>query len=161
MAKVEISVIQALRKTIDLLAQSQTYQWGHMGQCNCGFLAQVVTGKTATEIHTTAMQGYGDWSEQLHDYCPTTGMPMDQLIGELLEKGFDRDDLAQLERLSNPEIRSQMSTAGQTVQHNNKEHVVAYLRTWANLLEEAWLRKQKIDLHSFINDLQLIHSADS
>lgn len=161
MANVEISVIQALRKTADRLAQSGFYQWGHMGQCNCGFLAQVVTGKTAAEIHATAMTGYGDWSEQLNDYCPTTGLPMDELIDELLNAGFNREDLAQLERLSNPDIRNHVAVTGQSLQHNNKEHVITYLRAWAGFLEEKWLHLHKIEVRSIVEDLKLIETATS
>ncbi len=46
------------------------------------------------------MQRYGDWNEQLNDYCPTSGFPMDELISEMMNFGFDRDDLKNLERLS-------------------------------------------------------------
>jgi hypothetical protein len=84
MARVTIELIQILRNTAHTLAQSRSYQWGHMGACNCGFLAQEITRLRKDEIHSRAMQRYGDWAEQLNDYCPTSGLPMDALISEML-----------------------------------------------------------------------------
>jgi hypothetical protein len=100
MARVSTHVIEALRNTTAKLEQSNEYQWGHMGSCNCGFLAQEVTHLSKKEIHTRAMMQHGDWSEQLNDYCPTSGLPMDDVISELIAFGFDSDDLKHLERLS-------------------------------------------------------------
>jgi hypothetical protein len=67
MAKASLELIEALRKTANKLTNSNNYQWGHMGACNCGFLAQEVTQFRKEEIHARAMQRYGDWSEQLND----------------------------------------------------------------------------------------------
>jgi hypothetical protein len=40
MAKATPEFIQALRSAIAKLEKSDDYQWGHMGSCNCGYLAQ-------------------------------------------------------------------------------------------------------------------------
>lgn len=135
MAKATIEVIEALRQTAHKLAESTTYEWGHMGACNCGFLAQEITNLRKDEIHRRAMQGYGDWSEQLRDYCPTSGLPMDALISEMIAFGFDADDLTHLERLSHPAILAQIPLGKRHLRHNIKRDVVLYLNTWANLLE--------------------------
>jgi hypothetical protein len=71
MAHSTFPVIQALRDTAQRLATQAPYQWGHMGSCNCGHLAQTITNLTKGEIHARAMQRYGDWERQLIDYCPT------------------------------------------------------------------------------------------
>ena len=54
MAKSTADVILALRNTANTLKLSKNYQWGHMGACNCGFLAQQVTALHKDEIHSRA-----------------------------------------------------------------------------------------------------------
>ena len=105
MAKATIEVIEALRKTAANLQNKAPYQWGHMGSCNCGHLAQTITRLTKAEIHTQALQRYGDWERQLVDYCPTSGLPFDQTIDEMLALGFSREDLTHLEKLGDPAVR--------------------------------------------------------
>jgi hypothetical protein len=144
MAKASIELIEILRKTANKLEQSQVYQWGHMGSCNCGFLAQEITHLRKDEIHNRAMQGYGDWSEQLNDYCPTSGLPMDDLISEMIAFGFDADDLKNLERLSDKRILQQLPLEARNLHYNYKHDVVKYLRTWATMMEEDLISKIKL-----------------
>lgn len=139
MAKAKPEIIESLRLTAMKLAHSTDYQWGHMGACNCGFLAQQVTFLTKAEIHSRAMEGYGDWREQLNDYCPTSGLKMDNLISELINFGFDIDDLTHLERLSDPKVLQCLPVKSRNLQHNNKEHVVLYINTMATRLENILL----------------------
>jgi hypothetical protein len=139
MAKPCPEVILALRATAKQLESSSSYEWGHMGACNCGFLAQTVTSLKKEEIHRRAMQGRGDWNEQLNDYCPTSGLPMDDLISELLHAGFDSEDLKHLERLSSPTVLRSLPLGSRDFHHNIKADVVQYLRAWAALLEMQWL----------------------
>jgi hypothetical protein len=148
MARASIELIEIIRKTANKLEQSQHYQWGHMGACNCGFLAQEITHLRKDEIHTRAMQGYGDWSEQLNDYCPTSGLPMDDLISEMIAFGFDSEDLKNLERLSDKRVLQQIPFEERNLHHNRKLDVVKYMRTWATLLEEELISTIKL------NDLQ-------
>jgi hypothetical protein len=131
-----LSLIRALRTAAFKMQNSSLYQWGHMGSCNCGFLAQEITHFDKEEIHRRAMTGAGDWSEQLRDYCPTSGLPMDEMISMLLEFGFDRDDLAHLERLSDPSVLSMMPAAAVPLCFNQQAHAVRYMRVWADLLED-------------------------
>lgn len=139
MAKVRIEVIEVLRKTAKAIENSNRYQWGHMGLCNCGFLAQEVTHLQKQEIHSRAMERHGDWSDQLNDYCPSSGLPMDDLISQMLAFGLDADDLKHLERLSDKNILKNLPADSRTLRHNIKEDVVCYLQTWANMLEAKLL----------------------
>jgi hypothetical protein len=124
---------QALRGAADQIAQGSSYQWGHMGNCNCGHLAQQLTSKSPEEIHKYAMEKHGDWADQVLDFCPSSGMTMDWLISELTSYGLTTRDLIDLERLSNQEI---LQKAGvQALEKNKKEDVVIYMETWAELLE--------------------------
>jgi hypothetical protein len=144
MAKATFDVIQALRNTARKLEESSDYQWGHMGSCNCGFLAQEITHLRKEEIHARAMCRYGDWSEQLNDYCPTSGFLIDDLISEMLRFGFDRDDLVNLERLSDPQVLDWAKTSGESLQYNKKEDAIRYMAIWADKLESEMLDKIKI-----------------
>ncbi|OUJ71788.1 hypothetical protein [Hymenobacter crusticola] len=140
MAKSTLPVIQALRDTAQRLATQAPYQWGHMGSCNCGHLAQTITHLTKGEIHSRAMQRYGDWERQLLDYCPTSGLPIDETIDEMLALGFTRSDLTHLERLNDPTILASIPFERRnTLRHNQRDDVVLYLRTWADLLEATLL----------------------
>lgn len=139
MAKASIPVITAIQKTIEKLSMSDKYQWGHMGSCNCGFLAQEVLKMDSRTIHQRAMERHGDWNEQLNDYCPTSGHRMDDIISGLLDFGFDSDDLKHLERLSDTKILGMLPLQKRNLRHNNKEDVLTYLKTWQRMLEEEIL----------------------
>jgi hypothetical protein len=154
MAKASIELIQALRKTADNLERTAEYQWGHMGSCNCGFLAQEITRLRKDEIHKRAMQRYGDWNEQLNDYCPTSGYAMDDLISEMLLFGFDVDDLKHLERLSDGNVLALLPLEERNLQRNVKQDVVKYIRTWALMLENRLL--DQIYLPSFLTNTETI-----
>jgi hypothetical protein len=136
-SRVSFQLIEALRATAHRLATEAPYQWGHMGSCNCGHLAQTITSLTKAEIHARALQRYGDWERQLVDYCPTSGLPFDQTIDEMLALGFSREDLTQLEKLGDPAVRHAIPFERRnTLRHNQRDDVVLYLRTWADLLTQ-------------------------
>jgi hypothetical protein len=144
MATKSPEIIEVLRSTASTLEKSNAYQWGHMGACNCGFLAQQITHLKKEDIHQRAMQGHGDWSEQLNDYCPTSGLLFDDLISTMLAFGFDRDDLKHLERLSDARVLRNLSVEQRNLQYNKRDDVVLYLRTWADALENELLDSVKL-----------------
>ncbi|MTI38077.1 hypothetical protein [Fulvivirga lutimaris] len=144
MAKANNEIILVLRKTAKELSKASTYQWGHMGSCNCGFLAQQITEMSSKEIHSKAMQKHGDWNEQLNDYCPTSGLLMDDLISQMLDFGFDSDDLKHLEKLSDNRILQCLPIEERYLQHNNKNDVIKYLETWATMLEQSLIENIKL-----------------
>lgn len=146
MAKVSLELVNVIRKAARKIANHKDYQWGHMGACNCGFLAQEVTRLTKAEIHQRAMTGHGDWTEQLNDYCPTSGLPMDGLIDELFRFGFDADDLKHLERLSDGRVLRTLPLESRNLKHNVNSDVVRYMNAWANLLEEELMEGQELQL---------------
>ena len=141
MATPSIELIQALRNAAKKIEASNQYQWGHMGLCNCGFLAQEITSRKKEEIHRRAMQGHGDWNEQLNDYCPTSGLLMDELISEMLAFGFDSDDLKHLERLSDSDVLRVLPLAERNLKQNIKADVVIYLNVWAKVLESKLIEQ--------------------
>ncbi|HEX5169540.1 MAG TPA: hypothetical protein VFW11_10220 [Cyclobacteriaceae bacterium] len=155
MAKATVEIVEVLRRTVRRLERSDDYQWGHMGSCNCGFLAQEITHLRKEEIHARAMSRYGDWSEQLNDYCPTSGFLMDDLISEILAFGFDRDDLVHLERLSHPKVLAWADPA-ENFQYNEKDDAIRYLLTWADMLENEMLDAIKLKLPEPIESAQVV-----
>jgi hypothetical protein len=147
MAKVSAELIAAFRRTISKLKNNAPYEWGHMGACNCGNLAQEITQLSKAEIHQYAMQKSGDWNDQLVDYCPTSGYPMDLMIQKLVEAGLTVDELKHLEKLSDPEVLSHIEFPTRyQLKKNNKEDVILYLETWTLLLENEWIGKFIVEL---------------
>ncbi|GAA4412392.1 hypothetical protein GCM10023187_39400 [Nibrella viscosa] len=148
MARPNPELIDALRRTARKLTEGAPYQWGHMGGCNCGNLAQELTKLTKDQIHAYAMQRYGDWNEQVQDYCPTSRMPIDVVISEMVNAGLSLEDLKNLEKLSDKQILSRFPLEKRFLKHNQRDDVVVYLRAWADLLEEQLLEMIELpDLH--------------
>lgn len=157
MARPNLDLIAALRRTARKIEQGALYQWGHMGSCNCGNLAQEISKLTKAEIHAHALaNGRGDWNEQLNDYCPTSGLPMDLLISEMIEAGLDPDDMKYLERLSDTRILCRFPEEKRHLRHNFRDDVVLYLNEWANMLEEQLLAPIKLpDLWNQVEEVML------
>ncbi|SMD45480.1 hypothetical protein SAMN00777080_4132 [Aquiflexum balticum DSM 16537] len=140
MARSNPELIAAFRNTISKLKKGAPYQWGHMGACNCGNLAQELISLSKEEIHRYAMSKSGDWNEQLNDYCPTSGYPMDLMIGKLVEKGLSIEELKHLEKLSDPKILANIPLPRRNqLTKNNIHDLIFYLETWLELLENQWL----------------------
>lgn len=145
MAKATIGVVEALRRASANISAGMPYQWGHMGSCNCGHLAQVITSKSKADIHQQAMRSHGDWTDQLTDYCATSGLPFDHIIDEMLNFGFTRSDLSHLEKLSAPEVLQLLPPGKRHLRYNLREDAVLYLKTWAKCLEDKLISGIEID----------------
>ncbi len=146
MARPTPELIAALRQTGLRLSDGAPYQWTHMGACNCGHLAQTVTHRPAAELHALALEKRGDWADKAMDYCPTSGYPIDHVIGELLGLGLYLDDIIHLERLSDPAVLGAIGAARRPLNHKRRDDVVLYLTTWADQLEAEWLRRTALQL---------------
>lgn len=118
-----------------------------MGSCNCGNLAQIITKKTKAEIHAYAMQGPGDWNEQIVQYCRQGNMPINLIIFDLLRFGFTTEDLKHLEKLSDPKVLAGLGNKKNDLRHNQKADVVVYLNEWAKMLENKMI--DSINLPTF------------
>ncbi len=142
MAKVSLKIIDALRKTAAQLESGHRYEWGHMGSCNCGNLAQTITSFTRAEIQQYALQKRGDWSDQLLDYCPTSGYPMDMIIERMVDFGFSSQDLRHLEWLSDTEVLTKIGVP--FLNRNLKSDTILYLNSWADLIEDQIISTIKL-----------------
>jgi hypothetical protein len=137
MARPSRVLIEALRTTVARLVTGATYQWGHHGQCNCGHLAQTVCRMPPAQIHRFALEREGDWEALCNAYCPTSGYPIDDVIGELCALGLATSDLAHLESLDDPEVLAGLPGGKRWLRRNAREDLVVYLEAWAGLLEAA------------------------
>lgn len=133
MATASPEVISVLRSTAARLREGAKYQWGHAGACNCGHLAQAVTGLDSREIYR---QVGGEWSEHLNDYCPVTGDAMDDAATRLIRFGFLPGELSDLEYLRDRQVLARLPEGRRHLRRNSREDVVLYLEAWAELLEE-------------------------
>jgi len=129
-------LINALRESALEIKSNKNYHWGHMGKCNCGFLAQKLSPFSPEEIHKIAMQGSGDWNDQIADYCPNSGYPMDRLLFDLLQFGIKMEELSALERLSDPKVLKETRKVKAYLEFNNPDDVSLYMNTWAYILEK-------------------------
>jgi len=151
MTKASLENISALKKAAQKLRSKERYEWGHMGRCNCGFIAKEITKLSDAEIHQLAMEKSGDWREQLREYCHQSGIAMDVIIDIMVAEGFAVSDLIQLERLENTAIRRAISPAIPQLDYNNPLHVASYLDAWACLLEADYATNDAISIEKNIN----------
>jgi hypothetical protein len=80
---------------------------------------------------------------------------MDLMISKMLEAGLTVDDLAHLERLSDPMILSRIPIEKRDQMSKNcKEDVILYMETWANMLREKWVLESELNL-DFVTEKKL------
>ena len=144
MARVDPRLIEALRDTAERLRKGKAYSWTHMGMCNCGQLAQAVTQIPKEELNRMALQKAGDWGQQALEFCPDSGLPMDYVIGAMLDLGLTRQDLRHLELLSDPLVLARLPIGERDLDKRSRDDVVLYMRLLADRLEEGWLADQAV-----------------
>lgn len=137
MARPSPELIDALLATADRLERGHLYRWTHMGHCNCGHLAQTLTSLSPEEIHRSALEKAGDWTEQARAYCPTSGYLIDHVLSTMMEVGLDTSDIEALEKLSDHRVLARLPPEQRRLFCGRREHVVLYLRAWAQGLAEA------------------------
>lgn len=136
MAYANAELCRALRRTAARLREGTDYQWGHLGMCNCGQLAQTLTGAGRDEIHAAALARGGEWEDRAREYCPQSGQLIDGIIQTMLGHGLTTGDLADLEELSDDRILRRLPSGRRYLERNRRGDVVEYLETWAGLLEQ-------------------------
>ena len=119
------NLVIVLQETISRLEKEECdYQWTNQGKCNCGHLIQTVTGKTSASIHKIAINSQGEWTDHAKNYCPSSGLHVDELIEELLKIGLSLDQIPHLEYLSSPKIIKYIPKSMQPLNHKNKEDLI-------------------------------------
>ena len=136
MANPNTFLINALRETANKLAKGADYAWGNHGACNCGNLLQVITALNRTEILRLAHTGVGEWTELAEDYCGISQVPVDQLIGHLMEAGLTPSDIHNIEYLEDREVLERLPGGFRWLMRNERTDVILYLKTMADILED-------------------------
>ena len=149
--KIRLEKIEALRTTATRLENGAEYNWSHQGNCNCGHLVQTVTKLSKRTIHRMALEKAGDWGEKVVDYCPTSNYPIDHVISTMLETGFNRRDLYELERLSAQTVQDSIAPERKPLQRNRCQDVILYMKAWADGLEDDLLAQ--VEIPEFTTDL--------
>lgn len=134
----------ALEKASYELESSSNYQWGHMGSCNCGFLARQITGHSSEQIHSYSMHRSGDWADQLRDYCPTSKLPMDEVIYRMEKAGISLSALSKLERLSDERILNRIPAQRKPLKYNSSSDASLYMRVWSEMIKEELLNEVEL-----------------
>jgi hypothetical protein len=149
-------LIEALRTTAKRLSDGATYAWGNHGACNCGNLLQVITPLTRQEILQHAHTGIGEWTELSEDFCGVTNAPVDMLLSKLQGVGLTPSDIHNLEYLDNREVLDKLPGGFRWLKKNEREDVIVYFETFANILEEQLL--SGIDISHLIEETQHIEA---
>lgn len=139
MATPNITLINALRETAQRLKDGATYAWGNHGACNCGNLLQVITPLSRQEIMGHAQTGIGEWTELAEDFCGITSAPVDLMVSKLMEAGLTPSDIHNLEYLDNREVLEQLPGGFRWLRKNEREDVIVYFETYAEMLEHSLL----------------------
>jgi len=79
----------------------------------------------------------GAWEPEDLLACPVAERSMSEIFGELVAAGLEPQDIGALERLDDAAVRRRLGTHTSNFQHSDRQNVIAYLRAWAALLEEA------------------------
>ncbi|MEM9282417.1 MAG: hypothetical protein AAGA96_11350 [Verrucomicrobiota bacterium] len=135
MPKSNPSLIEALHAAADRLDSGAKYEWGHMARCNCGHLLQSLTGLDDREISSAVDHRLDEWTEHAKTFCPQSGRAVDEVFEILESFGFLREDVIHLENLSDRQVLSRLGD-NVHLQRNNRDDLVLYLRTMADLLSE-------------------------
>jgi len=142
MATSKPELIYALHETANKLSGGAAYEWGHMGRCNCGHLVQTLLDITEQEIVSSVDHQLDEWSEHAVDYCEGTGAKVDDLFTQLYQAGLGYKDVIQLENLSNRAVLQRIGSESGSdkpvhLRRNRVEDVTLYMRTMAEMLEDA------------------------
>lgn len=136
MAVASLTLVTALRSTAARIAAGSSYQWGHLGLCNCGHLVQTVCKLPPQRIHQLALADReGDWEQLANAYCPTSGYAIDDVISELVALGLTTREIGHLEKLDEPRVLDALPGGHRWLRRNERGDLVAYLEAWANVLE--------------------------
>lgn len=160
-------LITALEKVIEgLESDTVHYDWYQQHSCNCGLVAQAITGMSFGEMAQELSGATDDWrnvnggkrggggpcwTDMMAMYCPLTGVPIKEVFRQLMDAGLTRIDIAYLEALSDPRVVKLSGITGDKVQRSIDKRflfwnrkvtkMVPYYATKSNLLPylKAWV----------------------
>jgi hypothetical protein len=104
----------------------------------------VITPLSRQEIMSYAQTGIGEWTELAEDYCGVTNAPVDLLLSKLSEAGLTPTDIHNLEYLDNREVLENLPGGFRWLKRNERQDVIAYFETFADMLEARLLSAELI-----------------
>lgn len=156
MAHPNLALIGALRKAAENLQHGAHYAWGHHGSCNCGHLLQVVTHLSKEEILRHAHTGIGEWTEIAESYCGVSEAPADLMISKLEAIGLTPTDIHCLEYLGDRQVLNLLPGGFRWLKKNQREDVVLYFETFAQLLEDKLLQTISVSEKEIFSETSLL-----
>lgn len=150
MAKPNMELVEALRKTAHRLSNGAYYAWGNHGACNCGNLIQSVTSLSKEEILRYAQSGIGEWTELAEEYCGDTNVPVNLIMQKLKKLGLTSVDIHNIEYLRDHEVLKALPGGFRWLKRNVREDVIEYFETFANVLEEKLLSEIEISYQQLL-----------
>lgn len=134
MATPNEELIHHLRNIANMIESGEWhYDWWTAEQCNCGLLVRSVLGRP----YTVPIGSWGIDTRGEEGTYSTTGIKLKKILDELKSLGLTREDLGELERLENLEVKNRLGIEqGGYIDPKNKQNTIRYLRAWADLLEE-------------------------
>ncbi|MGA0059943.1 MAG: hypothetical protein ACO3RU_10180, partial [Planctomycetota bacterium] len=117
----------ALRKTADRLADGARYEWGHVGRCNCGHVAQTLTDFDDRQILRIFGQDLSEWTEHARNRCADTNRDLVALFDVLHTAGMSHEDVLHLENLSDPRILARMPDGDRDLQRCQQLRFLAFI----------------------------------
>lgn len=152
----KMNKIEALKKTLGELNDPEGhYEWHEVQSCNCGRLAQCVTGLNNHELYLKT-RGVNEWSFAIQgkmefEMCKVTGMPINEIFKALYSAGFTGKDIMNLEYLRAKDVCKKLGWKHQNEKdthdenlnrvpgnryQGDKENVIAYITAWIEILKE-------------------------
>ncbi len=155
MAHPSIELVDALRTTAQRLQNGAHYAWGNHGSCNCGNLLQTVTELSSSEILSYSRNGTGEWTELALEFCPVSDAPLDLLISKLGKIGLTPSDIHCIEYLEDKQVLEQLPGGFRWLRRNQREDVIVYMETMANMLEEKLAKQVAVKFDELFVPLQI------
>lgn len=138
-----MTLAEALRVTAKRIREKPgDYKWVQNHQCNCGILFQTISGMNEAQTKNliySSLGFIGIWKDQIrfvHSTCPVADVPLGSVVRILRDFGISMRQIAQLEVLSNPQIRCRAGLPIVAMDYCNPPAVIAYMEAWASLLDE-------------------------
>lgn len=150
MMKLSEALLEAARR----LEAGLLYEFVDAGSCNCGVLAQVLTGLDRQEVCRRAYRRQGPGvghiglysvavgtaaatlGTSMDDACALTGMDEGSILRALGDAGMTPAEVCDLEHMTEDHVLRRMERLKPYDDVPTSQYVAAYMRAWAGVLEE-------------------------
>lgn len=159
--------INVLKIALDKLNNGFKYDWSITMQCNCGVVIQ--SAGLNTKDFDLPYGCFKSAIENCKNTCHVTGLPFGNIQHILLENGFTKQDILDLEWLANKDICKKIGVDrdieagfaknGQSA-YDKKEYLILYLAEWISQLEAEPPKTERIYIPVLIDKEVSIKSKE-